>query len=371
MSIMSYGQHVETITSHSTIVDGLYCNHEGKVYTTSGGLVGGVTIGEYDPSTDTYNPGFASGFSGPINIAEFNDSTWLVTNYDDNTLRSYNVNTGMVQTVATGLDGPAGIAIGPHGNAYISSFGAPPTYSGHRVFKYTPTGSISVFIDSTVLFRPQGITFDHEGNLYVASSTDPSNNGKIYKAAAGDSSLSLIAVLGVGIGNMAYRSKDSLIYFPSRHRIMKMSTDGDYSLYAGATAPSHVDGSLTSARFQYPLGIAFSPTMDTMYIAEANTYTRLRRIVMEPTVGNIEKTNLDQEPKIFPNPATDEVYVEVPTHLKGSVLSMDVYNIAGKKVNHEPSISEDGIQLKGLSPGVYLLKIRFDSQSWTGKFIIR
>lgn len=74
-------QQVETVVSHPKIVDGLHIDQAGIFYTTAGGLVGGNEIGKYDPFTDTFDPYFATGFFGTINISQHQDRLFVVTNY--------------------------------------------------------------------------------------------------------------------------------------------------------------------------------------------------------------------------------------------------------------------------------------------------
>lgn len=369
-SVISFAQVVETILSHPKVVDGLYCDEQGNVYTTSGGLTSGYTIGKYDPNTNQFDPNFSSGFSGPINIASFNDSILLVTNYDDNSLKSYHKNTGQVSTVATSLDGTAGLAIGPQGNAYITSFGGPPMYNGQRVFKYSPSGILTVFIDSSALFRPQGITFDHLGNLYVASMTNTNNFGRIYKVNAGDTVLQLFATVGSGIGNMAYRQKDSSIYFPSNHRIMKLDLQGNLSIYTGNFLAGYIDGNLADARFQFPLGIAFSPTEDTMYIAEANSIRRLRRIVMHQTlhIPFVEAFKYS----VYPNPSTGSITIELPQKTDIKIKQVLVFDTSGKSIQSlKITEQQQLISIATLPKGIYYIRIESENEHWVKKVIVQ
>ena len=127
----SFSQLVETVVSHSEIRDGLHVDPSGNIYTTSGGLAG-FEIGKYDIQTGNFNPLFATGFFGPVDVDVYRDSLLIVTNYDNNTVSSYNLNTGQINVIATGLDGPAGIVIDADENIFITSWGGAPDYAGHQ-----------------------------------------------------------------------------------------------------------------------------------------------------------------------------------------------------------------------------------------------
>ena len=90
LSLNVKAQFVETVVPyHTKIVDGLHVDSNGDVFTTSGGLVGGVEIGKYDVSEDEYDANFAIGFSGPIDIDLYKDSLFVITNFDNNTVCTY------------------------------------------------------------------------------------------------------------------------------------------------------------------------------------------------------------------------------------------------------------------------------------------
>jgi sugar lactone lactonase YvrE len=57
------------------------------------------------------------------------------------------------------------LAFGPEGYLYV---GAPTTSSFDSVYRVSPAGEVEVFYRG--LGRPQGLAFDHENRLYVASS---------------------------------------------------------------------------------------------------------------------------------------------------------------------------------------------------------
>lgn len=353
-------QQVETVTSHSKIVDGLHVDPEGIVYTTSGGLVGGNEIGKYDPSTDIFNPFFASGLFGPINIGQYQDSLFAITNFDNNTVSRYNLNTGIVDVLATSLDGPAGIAIDSNDNIFVTNFGAPPTYSGHVITKITPEGVASVYIDSSALFRIQAICFNHEGILVVHSEES------LYKVNAADSSLVHWVTLDHGVGNMILRNQDSCIYASAggeTDRIIRVDPDGAVSVFSGSSA-GYLDGDIDEALFSNPLGLAFSPSEDTLYVSEAAGSNRLRRILFNQVSGLF--VPLISSISFYPNPVNETIHIQSGSEK----LSIQIRNSAGETVLiKNVFVKHSSINIQHLSPGIYFIELTNDSERLVRKIV--
>ena len=280
------------------------------------------------------------------------------------------MNSGEVLTVVSGMDGPAGIAVDGFNNTYFSNFGWQSPYDGHTIYKYNNDGELSLYIDSPLLFRPQGMTFDHHGILYLASMSNPSNDGKIYKVDPVDSTLQLFANIGTTIGNMTFRQKDSSLYFPSQNRIMKVDLLGNIETVTGSITSGYQDGPLNTAQFQNPLGIAFSVTEDTMYISEAGGVGRLRRIVLNtPTsTKNIEVENLE----VYPNPAKGHIALSFKESIPED-SSVYMYNSLGelmKKQGLKYGSRMESIQIADYPNGLYFLSVKKGNISiYLGKFI--
>ncbi len=354
-------QFVETIVhSHPKIVDGLYVDPTGNIYTSSGGLVGGIQIGKYDINLNSYNPNFALGFSGPINIASYRDSLLIVTNFDNGTVSSYNLNTSISTVIATGLHGPAGIAIDSLENIYITNWGTYQGAAGHWIHKISSTGNLSIYVDSSALIRPQAITINHLGELIVHS------NQNLYKVNSLDSSLQHWVSLGFGIGNMTFRHKDSSIYAAtgSNRKIMKINSQGVISTYSGSTQ-GFLDGPIGLAKFNSPLGIAFTSSEDTLYITDVGNIRRLRRIVLSQTVGETEFINSIES--IYPNPIDDLCYINLKDHGKSTI---EIYNLNGQLVLSEDKNGRHvSINLDQLHSGIYLLRMINNNTIVTQKII--
>jgi hypothetical protein len=351
----SFAQTVETVISHPKIVDGLYVDGQGNVFTTSGGLVNGTEIGKYDIQTKTYDPNFAVGFAGPINIAPYRDSLLIVSNYDNNTVYSYNLNTSQIKTIASGLDGPSGITIDSNDNIYVANWGQAPAYAGHQIHKISSSGVVSVFADSSALYRPQAITINETGELLVHSKQT------LYKVNLIDGSLSSWVAVGYQIGNMVFRKKDSCIYGASnqRNKIIKIDALGGVNVFSGST-PGYLDGNINDALFNKPLGIAFSTSEDTLYISEAGNVNRLRRIIMNQTV-NVEYSKFDSALKISPNPSNDVFTIELEKEKK---ITMEVFNSAAKLISSQTlSAKKILLNLSNYPTGVYIIRLSYDKKT--------
>lgn len=268
-----HAQTVETITTHPKIVDGIHVDAKGNVFTTPGGLMQGTSIGRYLPS-GKFDADYQSGFSGPIDIDQNRNGILYITNYDNNSLMSFNPSTKEISTILSGLDGPAGLAIDKSGNIFVTCFGAPPAYAGKKIIKVKPDGSSETWLESNDFFRPQGICFDDEGNLWVSNTP----SGKIFKIDMKTKNPKLMLDFKNKIGNMVFRKKDRHFYFASQSKnsIYRLSKTGIIELIAGTETSGYVDGDAKQAQFNRPLGLGFTIDEDTLYVSEAG---KLRRII--------------------------------------------------------------------------------------------
>lgn len=333
-------QTVETLVINDNIRDGMHVDDAGNVYTTSGGLRSGFFIGFYEPMSKWFDVSFLGGFNGPIDIDELANGNLIVTNYDVNTVSKYDVSEGKLSTIATGLDGPAGIAIDSDDVIYVSNFGAPPNYAGHQIHKITPDGEVSVLADSSVLIRFQALVFNGDGELVVSS------DNKLFKVDLETGELEQwVDLQSFGFGHMIYRYKDSCIYGTStgEGRIYKIERSGEYSVFAG-NIKGYLDGDLDQARFDAPLGIGISPDENVIYVGDN---TRLRKITLG---GIVDVENEDQtQGSLFPNPTQGIVRTE-----SDNVAQLVVWNASGVRVAESES---NELNLEQQPSGVYYVGV--------------
>ncbi len=346
-------QNVSTLFSHPELRDGLHVDANGNIYSTSGGLAGSE-IGKYDFQTQEFNPFFAQGFFGPVDVDIYQDSLLIVSNYDNNTLAAYHLQTGEITYLATGLDGPSGIAIDSSDNIYVASWGGAPLYAGHQIHRIDSTGQVSNYIDSPLLYRPQAMTINQDQQLIFHSVE------KLYKVNPQDSTLALWISLETGVGHMVFRQKDSCIYAAANgeHQILRISVDGTVSLLAGSSK-GYKDGPLDMALFNTPLGIELSPEEDQLYVCEsayAEPIGRIRSIDLDQTVW-VTEVQAPSSSQVYPNPSKDFLQIDqgknIPVHIR-------LFDTTGKIMRStwgNESLIE--LDLSGLSSGIYFLNLEY------------
>lgn len=346
-------QSVETLVSHPKIVDGLHVDSSGNIYTTPGGLMGGFAIGKVTPE-GAFDPNFKPGFNGPIDIDANEQGILFVTNYDNNSLKSYDPNTNEVATVLSGLDGPAGLTLDSSGNIFLTCFGAPPTYSGNQIIQVRPEGNSEIWLETPEFLRPQGITFDDEGHLWVANTP----TGKIFRIDTTTKVPELVLELGKKVGNLVFRKKDRRLYFASQgaHQIYRMDLAGNLDTLAGTGLIGSIDGEAMIARFNKPLGLGFTSSEDTLYVAEAG---KLRRITGLDGGLTAVANNFSTYPlKVYPNPGSGSLRIEIPDSIMHDSLRLNISNELGQVVIERQILSRENIvELEGLRPGSWYLRL--------------
>ena len=169
---------------------------------------------------------------------------------------------------------------------------------------------------------------------------------------------------------MVYREKDSCIYAAANqfHKIMKIDHQGNVSLFAGSSIGS-IDGDISSAKFNKPLGLAFSNGEDSLYVAEA--VGRLRLIDLSQNTGASTNDIIPSESdiKVFPNPSKGNVQIasSVQEILSIKILDSGMKEIQTEIVEHK-SLYESKTRLQ---PGFYFVQINTRTDSYLRKIVIR
>lgn len=263
-----FAQQVNTLFSHSHIAEGLYVAGDGKVFTACGGSVDKNSIGMYDPVKKEFVL-VSNEMRGSIDIISNDDQTLFVTNYDDNSVKSFNVKTGKTTTLASGFDGPAGIEIDKGGNLYLTNYGAPPAYAGNSVWRITPEGEKQLVIQSDELYRPQGIGWFDQKTLVISNSA----NGKLFLLDIEKKELKPLVTTGKKHGHLTIGKGQIFVASPGSHRILVLNRKGELISTYGGEKPGTMDGPLGTASFVSPLGLAINPEETILYISQIHNNT--------------------------------------------------------------------------------------------------
>lgn len=207
-------------------------------------------------------PANAAQFAFPNDLVEGPDGTLYVTEFQNHVIRRVSAD-GRADTLAgsgepgyanglgaqTQFNQPAGIAIAPDGNLYVTE------WNSHRIRKVTPAGEASTVAGT-------GFAGYRDGSSASAEFKNP--NG--------------IVMTGEG---------DFFIADQNNHVIRRIRPDGQVSTVAGLGRPGFADGDESSALFNAPSGIAMAPDGSLVVTESANHRIRRIRFPRKPLTVSI------------------------------------------------------------------------------------
>ena len=255
--------------------------------------------------------GAAAQFNYPTSVALDNAGNLYVSDTYNHKIRKI-TSTGVVSTLAGSSGGytdgtgtaakfklPRGVAVDKDENVYVSDSG------NHKIRKITPNGVVSTLAGSSGGYadgtgtaakfkNPYGIAVDKDENVYVADYM----NHKIRKiTSTGVVSTLAGSISGDkdGIGMEAQFQnpygiavdKDENVYVADyiNHKIRKITSTGVVSTLAGSGAMGFADGTGTSAKFKFPLGVAVDGD-GNVYVGDKNN-NKIRKITSTGVVSTL------------------------------------------------------------------------------------
>jgi sugar lactone lactonase YvrE len=269
-------------------------------------------------------PGSADGtgssarFNNPSGVAADSAGNLFVADTSNHTIRKI-TSAGIVTTLA-GLAGsvgsadgtggsarfnnPSGIAVDGAGNVYVAD------YANHMIRKITSAGLVTTLAGSagisgsidgtgtTARFNyPYGLAVDSAGNVYVADSSNQTIR-KITSAGVVTTLAGLVDTIGStdGSGSAARFNNPSgvavdgagnlYVADTSNHTIRAITAAGVVTTVAGlAGTAGAVDGTGTTARFNYPYGLAVD-SAGNVYVADSSNQT-IRKITSAGVVTTL------------------------------------------------------------------------------------
>lgn len=143
----------------------------------------------------------------------------------------------------------------------------------------------------------------------------------------------------------------------SEDRVLNVAVDHKDEIIAQVPA---LGASISKGEVEYIGGPA------SIYLYSPSSGVNIYLIKVEPLTVSAPIINIPEEVRVFPNPATDRVFVNVkqPTQVA-------IYNLAGSLVKSRLVESQnDFINVSDLQPGMYLIKSQFTNE-FTQKLIVR
>ncbi len=366
-------------------------NTSGVITTIAGGGTSGA--GDGGPATSAQ-------LAEPAGLS-YNSGNLYISDASANTIRTIN-SSGIINTISSlSLWQPAGIAFDKNGNLYIADS------NFEQIDKVSSTGNMSVFAGNGIqgysgdggpatnaeLSGPVGITTDKVGNIYIADY----QNSCIRKVST-SGIITTIAGVGAtagfsGDGGPATAAKLTLpfdiifdavgnLYFSDEgnNRVRMIDTLGIIKTIVGnGTAGFSGDSGLAiTAELNQPRGLAIDSN-GNLYISDAGN-NRIRLVcsggqfkqsnsIINSFCGNnsIQEINSTKNVFIFPNPTSDQFFIEANTTDK---LNVDLYDVNGRHVFSAFVKDKSSVNVATLDNGIYTLTIKTADRIINKKLVI-
>ena len=91
-------------------------------------------------------------------------------------------------------------------------------------------------------------------------------------------------------------------------------------------------------------------------------------LYVEPT-GSGSRIRADRSLDIYPNPATDHVFIRYPGDDPGQEFLLDVFDSSGRLADHRIMLNES-LDVSGLAEGIYYMRLRWGTSVYHAKLLI-
>lgn len=196
------------------------------------------------------------------------------------------------------FDNPAGIAVNGNGTIFIvdsdtclirtvTPGGVATTLSGDRSGCPSDVGADGM-LNASTFYQPRGI-FHANNKLYVADANavrvvDYQGSGGVWTLAGSTENQfdgPAADALFYGLGQLVVVGENVYVADSYNNAIRMIHSSGFVTTLAGGGSPDWQDGRGADALFSHPTGLALSPAMDVLYVADAGNY--VIRALLLPT----------------------------------------------------------------------------------------
>jgi sugar lactone lactonase YvrE len=288
--------------------------------------------------------------------------------------------------ISAQLNTPNGITIDGSGNLYIAE-GA-----NHRIRKVTATGTISTIAGtltsgfsgdgslatSAEINNPSDVKLDMTGNIYIADNgnkrirrIDPSGiintiAGTGGSGFTGDGGFATLAQIG-SPGSLFFDLSGNLFFTDNWNGLLrKINTSGIISKIAGTGTPGYSGdgGPAILSQLNDPGGLCIDAN-NNIYFSETFN-SRLRIICVSNCAMGIEEKESTNEIKLFPNPTSD--YLNLELQNQTNISEIEITNQLGQTILKQAYNKQ--IDVSFLFTGCYFIKlISEDKTVYHSKFV--
>ena len=278
--------------------DGIFAAPSGDLFVSGGATPTGPASVVLRVTADGEVSTFADVFNA-VGIYMDRAGDLFVNNYRANTVSRISP-AGEVTTIATNLNGPAGIVVNSRDEILVAEFGANGSGRGAAVKKVSRDGTVEPFISGNGLLDPLGIAVDEDDNVYVANW----NTGEIFQSDG--ETTTLFAEIGGRVNQIAYAGGYLYVPSPSLRKVFRVDGDGNVEHIAGTGASGSADGPALEATFGRPNSITVGTDGRTLYVIDADAQS-VR--VIHPASG----TDVESDP----HPRGFDLHQNYPNPVRG------------------------------------------------------
>jgi hypothetical protein len=344
-------------------------------------------------------PGATAKINGALNACIDSLGNVYVSDFTNQRIRKIDVNGNVTTIAGNGVAGykdttaleasfryPRGICMDRQGNLYIADSW------NHRIRKMDPNGNVTTFAgggtsvgvqstggyvdgpDTTARFwTPCGLEIDSAGNLFLADAYNHrirkitpqgivstvagtglggANNGGYFDGPAASARFNTPTGLGIDAQGDVYVAD-------TYNNCLRYISGGMVTTAAGSTTAGYQDGNSPVALFNHPRSALVDAAGTHCFIPDGNNHV-IRKMTLGLTV-DIQ----DAAPKVailFPNPAKETVEITFPEGKFGpaEILLSDLNG----KIVLKQNVAATGsiVDIRSLSPGIYIVQLRAENQ---------
>ncbi len=110
--------------------------------------------------------------------------------------------------------------------------------------------------------------------------------------------------------------------------------------------------------------------MGTWISSEAPGMVLFRPYLYEPSTGINQPLASDLKAlKLYPNPASEQIWIEVPSGLEGQEIPVYIFDTSGRQL-HQSKLRTNNLDVSGYAPGLYYIRAIIEGEAYYSKLLI-